>query len=65
MGESINSAHYDFCAMLSPDDDYLFWTSRNEIYWVDAKVIEDLRPVGVVRAEPDDPAGPRAGQGPD
>ena len=45
MGKSINSAHYDFCAMLSPDDNYLFWTSRNEIYWVDAKVIDSLRPV--------------------
>jgi hypothetical protein len=48
MGESINSEGYDFCAMLSPDGKYLFFTrniDRNgEIYWVDAQVIEALSP---------------------
>lgn len=47
MGESINSEGYDYCAMLSPDGKYLFFTrniDRNgEIYWVDAQVIETLR----------------------
>jgi Tol biopolymer transport system component len=55
LGGSINSAHYDFCAMLSPDGEYLFWTSRNDIYWVDSEVIERLRPVhegrGAARAD--------------
>ncbi len=51
MGESINSANYEFCAMLSPDGEYLFFTSRNDIYWVDARVIEGLRPAGADRTE--------------
>jgi Tol biopolymer transport system component len=50
MGESINSEGYDFSAMLSPDGKYLFFTrhiNRNgDIYWVDAKIIEGLRPEG-------------------
>jgi hypothetical protein len=48
MGDDINSPGYDFCAMLSPDGKYLFFTrtiNRNgDIYWVDAAVIEELRP---------------------
>lgn len=48
MGGSVNSAGYDFCAMLSPDGKYLFFTSRNDIYWVDAKLIEGLRPTGAL-----------------
>ncbi len=51
MGESINSAHYEFCAMLSQDGKYLFFTSRNNIYWVDAKVIEGLRPAAAPRGD--------------
>jgi Tol biopolymer transport system component len=47
MGESINTAAYDFCAMVSPDGKYLFFT-RNEdgngdIYWVSAEIIEQLK----------------------
>ncbi len=48
MGESINSSGYDFCAMLSPDGKYLFFTSGNDIYWVDAKVIAGLAPRGAL-----------------
>ena len=48
MGEEINSSGYDFCPMLSSDGKYLFFTrniNRNgDIYWVDAKIIEKLRP---------------------
>ena len=44
LGESINTPEYEFCAMLSPDGRYLFFTSRNDIYWVDSEVIESLRP---------------------
>jgi hypothetical protein len=32
------------CPMLSPDEKYLFFTKNNDIYWVDAKVIEALKP---------------------
>lgn len=48
MGEEINSKYTDYCPMLSPDGKYLFFTStrtgNGDIYWVDAKIIEDLKP---------------------
>jgi Tol biopolymer transport system component len=47
MGEGINSAGYDYCAMLSPDGEYLFFTrtvdGNGDIYWVDAAIIGALR----------------------
>jgi Tol biopolymer transport system component len=47
MGPEINTEGYDYCAMLSPDQRYLFFTrntgGNGEIYWVDAKVIDQLR----------------------
>ena len=47
MGPKINTSAYEYCAMLSPDGKYLFFT-RNEggngdIYWVDASVIDEFR----------------------
>jgi Tol biopolymer transport system component len=48
MGDEINSSGYDFCPMLSPDGEYLFFTrsvdGSGDIYWVDAAVIEALGP---------------------
>ena len=48
MGNKINSAETDYCPMLSPNGKYLFFTSRRsgngDIYWVDAKIIEQFRP---------------------
>jgi hypothetical protein len=52
MGPKINSAHSERFARLSPDSKYLFFgSSRNQsadnfgfdIYWIDAKVIDELR----------------------
>ncbi len=47
MGPIVNSAEADFTPMLSPDGAYLFLTSRrggaSDIYWVDARVIEEFR----------------------
>jgi Tol biopolymer transport system component len=52
MGGSINSEGYDFAAMLSADGKYLFFTrniDRNgDIYWVDGKIIETLKPGGIM-----------------
>ncbi len=31
-------------AMLSPDEKYLFFSAGGDIYWVSAKIIEDLKP---------------------
>jgi len=54
MGEGINSAQYEFRPYVTPDGKYLFFTSNrpNEghtgnIFWVDAGVIEDLKPEAV------------------
>jgi Tol biopolymer transport system component len=48
MGESINSEATEYCPMISPDGKYLFFTStrsgNGDIYWVDAKVIDLMRP---------------------
>jgi Tol biopolymer transport system component len=47
MGAAINSDKRDFCPMLTPDGEYLFFSSKRagegDIFWVDAKVIETLR----------------------
>ena len=47
MGSEINTPGYDYCAMLSPDGRYLFFTrnagGNGDIYWVDAAVIDRIR----------------------
>lgn len=47
MGSAINSPESDYCPMLSPDGKYFFFTStrtgNGDIYWVDARIIEELR----------------------
>ena len=48
MGKTINSEATEYCPMLSPDGKYLFFTSKKtgngDVYWVDAKIIEELIP---------------------
>ena len=48
MGDRINTESSESCPMLSPDGKYLFFTSartgNRDVYWVDAKIIEDLKP---------------------
>ena len=50
MGDRVNSPEYEFRPYVTPDGKYLFFTSNrpneesaSNIYWVDAKVIEDLK----------------------
>jgi len=49
MGSTINSRFTDYCPMLSPDGKYFFFTSKRsgngDIYWVDAKIIEELKQI--------------------
>lgn len=49
MGYGINSFARDYCPSLSPDGKYFFFSSRRsgheDIFWVDAKIIDKLRPV--------------------
>jgi len=58
LGPDVNSADVDFCPMVTPDGKYLFFSRRRsdppdsgwagvvagDVYWVDASVIERLRP---------------------
>ncbi len=44
MGAGVNSKAHENCAMLTPDGKYLFFTRAGDIYWVDARIIEEFRP---------------------
>jgi D-alanyl-D-alanine carboxypeptidase len=48
MGAGINSPSLEYCPKVSPDGRFLFFSSgrsgRGDVYWVDAKIIEQLRP---------------------
>lgn len=48
MGESINSPVTELCPNVTPDGKYLFFLSTRDseslAYWVDAKIIHELRP---------------------
>ena len=48
MGAPVSSPYLDYAPMLSPDGKYLFFTSgrggADDIYWVDARVIDAMRP---------------------
>ena len=51
MGEDINSPASEFRPYVTPDGKYLFFTSdrrdQGDIFWVDARVIDKLKPEGV------------------
>ncbi len=48
LGKGINSDRNDVCPLVTDDGKYFFFgsnrTGRYETYWVDAKIIEDLKP---------------------
>ena len=41
-GDNVNTGA-NMCAKLSPDGKYIFYFANKDIYWVDAKVIVDLK----------------------
>lgn len=43
MGNTINTANYEFCPFVTKDGKYFFYSGNKDIYWVDAKVIDALR----------------------
>jgi ribosomal protein L24E len=54
MGENVNSSEYEFRPYVTPDGKYLFFTSNRpkegntgNIYWIDARIIDDLKPKGL------------------
>ena len=40
---AINTKSHELCPFVTADGKYLFFTSKQDIYWVDAKVIEQYR----------------------
>jgi GH43 family beta-xylosidase len=43
MGDKINTEKHELCPFVSKDGQYLFYTSNQDIYWVNSKVIDELR----------------------
>jgi hypothetical protein len=43
MGKVVNTPGYEFCPFVTADGKYLFFSRDGDIYWVDAKVIADLK----------------------
>ena len=43
MGETINTKTHEFCPFVTRDGKYLFYTSNEDIYWIDSKIIENLK----------------------
>jgi hypothetical protein len=46
LGDAVNTPGTNFCAGLSPDGKYLFYTTHRDIYWVSTELIEKLKPGG-------------------
>lgn len=48
LGNQVNTEHGEMCPSVSPEGKYLFFESHQsgsmDIYWVDSKVIEELKP---------------------
>ena len=44
LGSEINTPRYEGVASLSPDGRFLFFNRNEDIYWVDAGIIENLKP---------------------
>jgi len=48
MGGKVNSPHQEYIPYVTPDGKYFFFTSdksgNRDIYWMDAKIIEELKP---------------------
>lgn len=43
LGPSVNTANHEICPVISPDGKYLFFLKNHNVYWVDAKIIEELK----------------------
>ncbi len=43
MGPMINTNGHELCPFVSKDGKYLFYTSNEDIYWVDTKIIQDIK----------------------
>ena len=44
LNHEINTSAYEFAPYVTPDGKYFFFTRDDNIYWVDAKILDDLKP---------------------
>lgn len=44
MGTQVNTQGHELCPFVTADGNYLFFTSQQDIYWISADIITDLRP---------------------
>ena len=51
LGSKLNLPVGKMLATISQDNKYLFFCNRGDIYWVDAKIIEELRPKELLKKE--------------
>jgi hypothetical protein len=47
LNNAINSTGNQYCPYISPDGKYLFYTKQGDIWWVDSKVVANLKPIGI------------------
>lgn len=43
MGEGVNTKNHELCPFVTNDKKYLFFTGNQDIYWIDAEIIKELR----------------------
>lgn len=43
LGEDVNGPGIDFCASVSPDGKYIFYTKNRDIYWVSIDILKSLK----------------------
>lgn len=43
MGAPINTVHHELCPFVTADGKYFFYTSDEDIYWVETKIFEKIR----------------------
>jgi hypothetical protein len=44
LGPKVNTANHEICPIISPEGKYLFFLKKHGVYWVDTKIIDELRP---------------------
>jgi hypothetical protein len=43
LGADVNGLGVEFCASVSPDGKYIFYTKNRDIYWVSTSILETLK----------------------
>ncbi|GLR19924.1 hypothetical protein GCM10007940_45400 [Portibacter lacus] len=43
MGDKINTKNHELCPFVSKDGKYFFYTSNQDIYWISAEIIDELK----------------------